>query len=213
MKSRSPQDMDLYQDRFQAYEAAGVLLASPEMQPEDWEWAWAPYSEADYRAVLGLLHHQDVVLDIGAGDLRFAFAAAKIVRRVYAIEIQDALLRQALRRYPTPENLIIIHADARRVDFPEGVSVGVLMMRHCSYFRLYAEKLRRAGARRLITNARWRMGLEEIDLNQPRIYYPAAQPGWYACWGGRVGFKAGDLPGEAREDCVQEVIYCPDCSG
>lgn len=213
MKSQSPRDTDPLQESFQAYEAAGVLLARPGMQAEDWEWAWAPYPEADYHTVLGLLHHQDVVLDIGAGDLRFATAAAKIVRRVYAVEIQDALLRRALRRNPVPENLIILHADARRVDFPEGISVGVLLMRHCRHFRLYAEKLRCAGARRLITNARWRMGVEEIDLNQPRITFPAAQAGWYACWCGSVGFKTGDLIRDDREEYVQEVINCPDCSG
>ncbi len=65
---------------------------------------------------------------------------------------------------PLPANLIPICADARVLDFPSGITAGVLLMRHCTNFRLYAEKLQKAGAARLITNARWRMDVESMNL-------------------------------------------------
>ena len=38
----------------------------------DWELHWAPYDPATYQMVLEQLLPDDVVLDIGAGDLRLA---------------------------------------------------------------------------------------------------------------------------------------------
>ncbi len=176
---------------------------------------WAPYDEATYRAVLNQIAADDVVLDIGAGDLRLARRAARVCRRVYAIEIQKALLELATRdEDPMPaENLIVLHGDARALPFPRDVTTGVLLMRHCAHFRLYADKLKAAGADRLITNARWRMGVEVMALQAARVPYPRLEIGWYACWCGATGFK----PGPVEEltlpviEAVQEVIDCPKC--
>ena len=46
----------------------------------DWEALWAPYDRATYHAVLDFLEPGEVVLDLGAGDLRFARWAAPRVR-------------------------------------------------------------------------------------------------------------------------------------
>lgn len=86
-------------------------------------------------------------------------------------------------------------------------------MRHCQNFRLLADKLVAAGARRLITNVRWGLGVELVDLLAPRITYASIHFGWYACWCGATGFLSGppeDLTSEL-EAKIHEVIDCPAC--
>jgi SAM-dependent methyltransferase len=181
----------------------------------DWEAMWAPYDEATYRAVLNQITADDVVLDIGAGDLRLARRAARVCRCVYAIEIQKELLELATRdEDSTPtRNLIVLHGDARALPFPQDVRTGILLMRHCTHFRLYAEKLKAAGADRLITNARWRLGVEVMVLQAERMPYRQLEIGWYACWCGATGFKPGPVEQltPAVIEVVQEVIDCPKC--
>ena len=60
-----------------------------------WEAMHAPYDQPTYQAVLDQLSEEDVVLDIGAGDLRLARQMAKIARKVYAVEINARVLEQA----------------------------------------------------------------------------------------------------------------------
>jgi hypothetical protein len=139
---------------------------------------------------------------------------ARIARRVYAVEINAQVLAQAgITREPLPPNLIPTRADARTLDFPTGITAGVLLMRHCTHFGLYAEKLRNAGATRLITNARWRMAVETVDLLSERRPFPEAGMGWYACLCGGTGFKEG--PAEdwsvERDRIVNHVSSCPQC--
>lgn len=180
----------------------------------DWEAMFAPYDRADYRAVLELLQPGDVVLDIGAGDLRLSRQMAAAARKVYAVERSFAVLRRGLGGAdPLPANLIPICADARTFEFPPGISVGVLMMRHCTHFRLYAEKLHAAGAKRIITNARWRMGVEAASLGARRIPFRQAGMGWYACLCGAAGFKEGPAEQWSGEldGVVSEVTDCPEC--
>ena len=114
---------------------------------------------------------------------------------------------------PLPANLIPICADARVMDFPSGITAGVLLMRHCTSFRLYAEKLQKAGATRLITNARWRMDVESMNLLVQRKPFTNAAMGWYACICGGTGFKEG--PAEhwtiEMDSIVDEVANCPQC--
>ena len=181
-----------------------------------WEAMYAPYDQATYQAALERLKPDDVVLDIGAGDLRFARQMAQVVGRVYAVEINDSVLHQGLDSGATlPDNLISIHADARTIDFPSGITAGILLMRHCTHFRLYIDKLRGAGAERLITNARWRMGVEEVDLWAERIPFHNRLMGWYACWCGGTGFNVG--PADVTQwsiemdKLIHEVRECPQC--
>lgn len=183
----------------------------------DWEAAWAPYDEATYRAALELVQPDDVVLDIGAGDLRLALRLANIARHVYAVERRADVLGPALERWvsdsPLPANLTVVCADARYWPFPSGLTVGVLLMRHCRHFGLYVSKLRAVGARLLITNARWGMGLEAMDLSTPGLAWDidTLAPGWYACVCGAVGFVEGPPTMPIDLEVVQQVEECPKC--
>jgi hypothetical protein len=180
----------------------------------NWETQWAPYDLPTYQAVLEQLLPNDIVLDIGAGDLRLARQMAGTVRKIYSIEINPRILDQGLKEdEPLPRNLILICADAQTMDFPSDVTVGILLMRHCAHFRMYANKLRDIGCPRLITNARWRMSVETIDLLAPRIKFKQVKIGSYACWCGAVGFKDGpvELLTPEAAAIIHEVIDCPSC--
>lgn len=189
--------------------------ALAQLDDAEWEMMWAPYDEATYQAVLAHIQSHDVVLDIGAGDLRLAQRMAKIAKRVYAIELQPKILQQGLTSITgvLPQNLTLLCGDARVLPFPPNVTVGVLLMRHCLHFQLYAEKLKAIGAQKLITNARWRLGVEIIPLSTSRPSYSEIPLGWYACWCGATGFKSGpaeQLTPEVEEN-IFEVRNCPHC--
>jgi len=175
-----------------------------------WEALYAPYDRPTYQTVLDQLRPDDIILDIGAGDLRLARQMAIIARKVYAVEINAQVLVQT---EALPANLISIHADARTLDFPSDITTGVLMMRHCSCFRWYAEKLQKAGAGRMITNARWRMNVEVVNLRLPRKSFAEAGMGWFACACGRTGFKEGPAEDWSIEmdTIIHEVSTCPQC--
>jgi hypothetical protein len=179
-----------------------------------WEAMHAHYDQTTYQSVIDQLSPNDIVLDIGAGDLRLARQMAQTARKVYAVEINARVLEQAYAtRDSLPVNLIPICADARALDFPSDVTTGVLMMRHCTCFRLYVDKLRSAGATRLITNARWRMDVEVVNLLMYRFSYAELRMGWYACLCGGVGFKEGPVEHWSFEmdRIVNEVSSCPQC--
>ncbi|MCL4560051.1 MAG: rRNA adenine methyltransferase [Chloroflexi bacterium] len=180
-----------------------------------WELMWAPYDQPTYQSVLDLIYPDDVVLEIGAGDLRLARQIARIARRVYAIEIQREILDQGLSdRAALPANLTVFPGDACPLPFPRGVSVGVLLMRHCTHFTLYAERLKSIGCKRLITNSRWRLGVEVVDLLASRESFDSVRMGWYACWCGAVGFIPGPVESYSAkmDQIVHEVSSCPRCS-
>lgn len=182
---------------------------------QDWEWLWAPYDEPTYQAVLEQIRPDDRVLEIGAGDLRLARRIAVLAQHVIAVEIQAALLNRSTEklRSALPGNLEVIQGDARCWPFPHGITLGVLLMRHCNHFHLYLDKLKEIGAQRLITNARWRMGVEVIDLAAPRSPYDQVPVGWFACWCGNTGFIPGP-PEQVTLEVINtgnEVIDCPAC--
>jgi hypothetical protein len=174
-----------------------------------WETRWAPYDEPTYQTALSYVQPDDVVLDIGAGDLRLTRRMAAIARRVFAIEMQPALLS---RQKPLPDNLTVLCADARRIPWPAPITVGVLLMRHCTHVGFYVARLRTAGCQRLITNARWGMDVELMELGS-RLLWPAIELGWYACTCGQTGFVPGspEQLTEERLSQVVEVENCPAC--
>jgi len=178
-----------------------------------WEDLWAPYDEATYAAVCREVRPADVVLDIGAGDLRLTYRLARHARWVYAIEQQPAVLVRGLRAGSLPDNVCVICGDARQVVFPKDITLAVLLMRHCAHFPLYANKLLGTQCRRLVTNARWRLDVEVVDLLAPRHSFSEVTIGWYACWCGATGFVPG--PPQALTKpvmaTVHEVWGCPAC--
>lgn len=191
------------------------VYPTPSWTDADWEALWAPYPEEIYREVLSALEPQDIVLEIGAGDLRLAVQIAAKVRHVYALEIQSFLIETALSNGQSlPPRLSLIQADARTYPFPAGITTAILLMRHCTHFRLYADKLKQVGCQKLITNARWRAGIELLDLRPPRQKFAQISLGWYACWCGNTGFKPGPVENLTEEifNTTYEVACCPDCS-
>jgi hypothetical protein len=178
--------------------------------PQEWEAAWAPYDADTYRAALTFIQRSDIVMDIGAGDLRFAQQAAGRARYVIAIERNPALLAHALVAHP---RLMVICADALQWPLPRVATVAVLLMRHCRHFADLVARLRAAGCRRLITNARWGMGVECLSLARQPVFQAAA-PGWYACRCGHVGFKpcSPDLITAEMLQRDQSLEDCPACA-
>lgn len=170
----------------------------------EWESMFAPYDTQTYDAALAALSPNDIVLDIGAGDLRFAIRAAQSVRQVIAIERRSELLPQTV-----PDNVNVVCADARGYEFPSTITAAVLLMRHCQHFALYRRKLKACGCTKLITNARWGMDVEVILLRAPRISFAEFVGGWYACACGSVGFKPHD---DASDEFCIELENCPACA-
>ncbi len=185
----------------------------PDWDAPMWESLWAPYDEGTYQQVLSLIQPTDVVIDIGAGDLRLDRELAKACKHVYAYEQQAEIVARGLRAGPLPANLSVVVGDARTLPFPFQVTVGVLLMRHCRDVSFYMKKLRQIGAHRLLTNARWKLDVEEIDLRAPRVPYEQIRIGWYACECGVTGFVQG--PPEALTPAVLNSVYevtdCPAC--
>lgn len=179
----------------------------------EWERMWAPYDQPTYAAVLEAIASDDVILEIGAGDLRLAKRMARKARKVYAVEQNETLLEAGKNNLPA--NCRLISGDARLVPFPREITAAVLLMRHCLSFMRYWNKLAATRCRKLITNARWGVGVEIIDMVQARVPYKAVPIGWYACRCGSAGFVPGaaELVTDQLIKAVWEVDGCPACSG
>jgi len=184
---------------------------------DDWEGWFSPYDEETYKWVLGHIAEDDVVLEVGAGDLRLALRMAERARRVYAVEVNPLVLGPALADIGLrlPRNLHAICTNALDMLLPPDVTVAVLLMRHCQHFGQYFDRLRAAGCRRLLTNARWKSGVEMVDLTASRVPWErvrdgaAIHNGWYACRCGAVGYVGNGTHTDAPPT---EVIVCPACS-
>jgi hypothetical protein len=184
---------------------------TPTIPDDAWEWMWAPYDAATYTAVLDQIAAGDVVLEIGAGDFRLARQIAQRARRVYAIEREQTLLDNL--EADLPGNCTVIAGDARWVPFPHEITAAVLLMRHCTHLAWYWNKLVAVSCPRLITNARWGMGVEVIDLTAPRYSYQSVSMGWYACSCGSTGFVPGQVEQMTQPilDMIWEVNACSAC--
>ncbi len=176
-----------------------------------WAGWFSPYDEETYDAVLSQIRSDDVVFDIGAGDLRLALRMAGRAQKVVAVEVNPLLVAQALEiiGLDLPRNLHVVCANAIDTPAPPDLTVAVLLMRHCRHFRLFVDRLEAAGCRQLLTNARWRTGVESIDLTTPGLPFEDVHEGWYACRCGATGYVGTG----ARPDAAPvEVMACPACS-
>ena len=176
----------------------------------DWEGWFSPYDEETYSTVLGHIVPEDVVLEIGAGDLRLALRMAERARKVYAVEVNPLVVGPALGiiGLRLPRNLHVVCANALDFPIPSGVTTAVLLMRHCQHFGVYFDRLQAAGCRQLLTNVRWKSGVEMIDLTAPRLPFERVHEGWYACRCGAVGYVG---QGERPAAPAVEVSDCPAC--
>ena len=187
------------------------MNVTPAIPVGAWEGMWAPYDASTYELVLEQIKANDIVLEIGAGDLRLSRQIAERAQVVYALEINQPLLDRSSSALPA--NVRTIVGDARSVPFPEQITTAVLLMRHCAHFALYFDKLQAGSCLRLITNARWGMNVETIDLKESRRSYQGLEIGWYACRCGNRGFKSGAPQAltETIAELVWELDACPDC--
>jgi hypothetical protein len=204
------------EDRVQFREGFESFAARHELT--DWEGWFSPYDEETYSLVLQNIGQDDIVMEIGAGDLRLALRLAGRARRVYAVEVNPKVLGPALEAigWDLPRNLAVICANAMDIPFPSDVTVAVLLMRHCQHFGDYVARLRVIGCGRLITNARWKAGVEVIYLAEKGVAFSQVRGGWYACLCGEVGFVP--CPPTCTEECPDELCLtqvesCPACVG
>lgn len=202
-------DRDTERKRIQFRKGFKAFAARHELT--DWEGWYSPYDEETYLQVLQKVAREDIVLDIGAGDLRLALRIAEQAQRVYAVEVNPLIVGAALRTigFHLPANLQVVCANALYFPIPAGITVGVLLMRHCQHFEQYFDRLCAAGCRRLLTNARWKDGVEEIDLAMPRLPFEQVCDRWYACRCGATGYVGSGADAEAPP---VEVALCPACS-
>jgi hypothetical protein len=144
--------------------------------------------------------------------LRLSRQIAERAKWIYALDINRPLFERSSNALPA--NMQTIVGDARETPFPENITVAVLLMRHCTHFSLYFDKLQAGDCQRLITNARWGMNVETIDLLASRCSYRTLEIGWYACRCGNCGFKSGPSHAltEAIADQVWELGSCPVCN-
>lgn len=177
----------------------------------DWEGWFSPYAVEIYRAVLSHIAPDDVVLEIGAGDLRLALRMAEQAQRVYAVEVNPLVVGPALDiiGLRLPRNLHVVCANAVDFPIPPGITAAVLLMRHCRHFGQYFDRLQATGCQRLLTNARWKSGVEVVDLEAPRLPFEQVNEGWYACRCGAVGYVGSGTHADAPP---VEVAACPTCA-
>ncbi len=204
--SRLEADVEGQQPQFQ--EGFDVFATRHDLT--DWEGWFSPYDEETYNFVLQNIGRDDVAIEIGAGDLRLALRMAERAQRVYAVEVNPLLVGAALQAigFDLPRNLLVVCANALDISFPSGITVAMLLMRHCQHFGRYVDKLRAAGCQRLLTNARWKSGVENINLTRSGIPFEEVSEGWYACRCGAVGYVG---QGEQSDAPPVEVIDCPVC--
>jgi len=129
---------------------------------EGWEASWAMYDEATYRDVLAHICINDIVYEIGAGICAWRSAWRQLQKCSRSRDSKVLAGSGHWLQRCTPSKPAHLSWDARAMPAPSGTTVGVLLMRHCTHFQLYAQKLKEAGAQALITNARWKLGVERV---------------------------------------------------
>lgn len=85
---------------------------------------YVPHEE-NYESMLQKLGPEDVLCDMGAGDLRFSLMASERCKKVYAVEMNPEILSDSLRiiKWCIPRNLVVVCADWRSFLIPQDVTV------------------------------------------------------------------------------------------
>ncbi|MBU0778125.1 hypothetical protein KKF82_07690 [Patescibacteria group bacterium] len=98
---------------------------------EGWE-IFFMLEEDNYEDCLSKLSPDDVVFDVGAGDMRFDLMVAGMCKKVYAVEINPGLVSSALRiiGWDMPANLTVICGNAFEMELPGDVTVVTCLMIH-----------------------------------------------------------------------------------
>lgn len=96
-----------------------------------WEVFFVP-EDMYYGSCLDRLNRNDVVFDVGAGDMRFDLIMAETVRKVYAVEINPTTIARALRiiGYDLPANVVAICGNAFEMELPSDVTAVTCLMIH-----------------------------------------------------------------------------------
>ena len=96
-----------------------------------WEIFFVP-EDMYYDPCLEKLSRDDVVFDVGAGDLRFDLMVADVCKKVYAVEINPTIIARALNiiGYDMPTNMIAICGNAFEMELPSDVTVVTCLMIH-----------------------------------------------------------------------------------
>lgn len=96
-----------------------------------WECFFVP-EDFFYSAVLKLVKSNDVIFDVGAGDLRFDLILSEKVKKIYAVEINPNILARAMRiiDLDMPKNLIVIRGNAFEFALPPDVTLVLCLMMH-----------------------------------------------------------------------------------
>jgi len=95
---------------------------------------WFLPEKTEYEIVLSRICKDDVVLDIGAGNLALDIILAERCKKVYAVECNPFIISEALKTigYDLPRNLIVICANGLDVPIPPDVNTLVMLLRHFS---------------------------------------------------------------------------------
>ncbi|MFA5348578.1 MAG: hypothetical protein WC294_10600 [Methanoregula sp.] len=85
-----------------------------------------------YQPLLNCIGHDDVVFDVGAGDLRLDLMISEKAKRVYAVEVNPTILSGALDviGFDMPCNLIAIRGNAFDLEPPGDTTVITCLMIH-----------------------------------------------------------------------------------
>jgi len=85
-----------------------------------------------YAKVLANIESDDVILDVGAGNFALDFLMAEKAKKVYAMEINPIIVKDALDVIGSslPSNLTLICGNALDFPVPRDVNTIVILMKH-----------------------------------------------------------------------------------
>lgn len=91
---------------------------------------WFCPEEFYYSKVMKLVNENDIIFDIGAGDLRFDLKLSQKVKKVYAIEINPLIIAEPLKiiGLSLPKNLVVIIGNGFEMPIPNDTTTILSLM-------------------------------------------------------------------------------------